>query len=142
MKIFTGARGRSINDVVFTVRVSQGFLFGAPLIHEKRAADVRLALERVICGEHRDAMQWLVVDWCTLPLFEEMRLAFLCVPSASTRYTVVALKYRSAFGNHNSPGSTMLRHMMREFNVPPGASRAHCQSCSSHAFDDFQEMQR
>ena len=53
MKICMGVRSRSNTDVVFTVRGAQGFLFGTPLVDEKRAADVRLALEGVLRQEHR-----------------------------------------------------------------------------------------
>ena len=113
-----GVRGRSNTDVVFTVRGAQGFLFGTPLVDEKRAADVRVVLEGVLRQEHHDGVQWVVVDLCTVPLLEELRLVFRSLQSICLVTVHLVMKYKSAFGNIESPGSTLLRRMMRRFNLP------------------------
>ena len=123
-----GVRGRSNKDVVFTVRGSQGFLSGSPLIDEKRAADVRLALEGELRQEHHDGVQWVVVDWGTVPLLEELRLAFPNLRSTCFDTSHLPIKYKSAFGNHESPGSSMFRCMMRKFNLPQCGRLTHRQS--------------
>ena len=127
MKICMGVRGRSNTDVVFTVRGAQGFLFGTLLVDEKRAADVRLALEGVLRQEHHDGVQWVVVDWCTVPLLEELRLVFRNLQSICPNIVHLVMKYKSSFGNRESPGSTLLRRMMRTFNLPRGARVTHRQ---------------
>ena len=128
MKICMGVRGRSNADVVFTVRGAQGFLFGTPLVDEKRAADVRLALEGVLQREHHDCVRWVIVDWCTVPLLEELRLLFRNLQSFCLDTAHLVMKYKSAFGNRESPGSTLLRRMMRKLNLPRDARVTRCQS--------------
>ena len=102
MKVCMGVRSRSNADVVFTVRGEQSFLFGTPLVGEKRAADVRLALEGVLRREHYDGVQWVVVDWCTAPLLEELRLLFRNFQSICHDTVHLVIKYKSAFGAHDA----------------------------------------
>ena len=127
MKICLGVRGRSNVDVVFTVCGAQGFLFGTPLVDEKRAADVRMALEGVLRQEHRDGVQWVVVDWCTVQLLRVLRLVFRNLQSICLDTVHLVRKYKSALGNRESPGSTLLRRMERKFNFAQGARVTHRQ---------------
>ena len=87
-----------------------------------------MALEGVLRQEHHDGVQWVVVDWCTVPLLEELRLLFRNLQSICLDTVHLVMKYKSAFGNRESPGSTLLRRMMRKFNLLRSAHVTHRQS--------------
>ena len=116
---------------VLTVRGCTGALLGLEMIQEETPQEVIPALRAVVPPAMRGQVLFVCTDAPSQEMWSSLKtlcpqLVAMCLDTEH-----LLMKYKSANGNHPSPGSRMLSRIMAKFNV--GVSSA----SSEHAIQPY-----
>ena len=104
---------------ILTLRGATGFVLGMPLVRDEAGSTIARELAAV-CGsqEHREAVEFLVVDVCSEELLAQMRAVFPNLRCVCEDPVHLVMKVKSSTGNRASKASAFLARIMAKFSLP------------------------
>ena len=103
--------------VVYSVCTALGGTLGLQPQPGESAEDVTRALCEVVRPEDGHRLRWLVVDNASVALATTVRGSFPCLQGLAMDTVHLAMKYESVHGRKRTAGSSLLRRMLRKFNL-------------------------
>ena len=105
------------HPVVYSVCTALGGTLGLQPQPCESAEDVTRALCEVVQPEDGHRLRWLVVDNASVALATTVRRSFPCLQGLAMDTVHLAMKYESVHGRKRTAGSSLLRRMLRKFNL-------------------------